>query len=147
MLAAAIVSSLDSDLSATVQKNPFPYICLSKDRMDAVAVISHDDSHAKVASLGHKKARRDWLWQSCTTAEYRRREEMRTSISVRQKGYLFQKDMVMMLGFSLVECSWHSSDNFGNKVVHGRRGEEKGEVQKYHEIHWLHGEIEGAFCV
>lgn len=59
MLAAAIVSSLDSDLSATVQKNPFPYICLSKDRMDAVAVTSHDDSHAKVASLGHKKARRD----------------------------------------------------------------------------------------
>lgn len=38
-----------------------------------------------------------------TTAEHRRREEMRASISVRQQGYLFQKDMVMMLGFSLLQ--------------------------------------------
>lgn len=28
---------------------------------------------------------------------------MRASISVRQQGYLFQKDMVMMLGFSLLQ--------------------------------------------
>lgn len=59
MLTAAIVSSLDSDLSATVQKNPFPYICLSKDRMDAIADTSQDDRRAKVASLGHKEARRE----------------------------------------------------------------------------------------
>lgn len=30
---------------------------------------------------------------------------MRASISVRQQGYLFQKDMVMMLGFSLLQYS------------------------------------------